>query len=252
MSSTDPSAEAAHLLITLCTYNERENLPQLIPEIHAAVPEAHVLVVDDNSPDGTGELVDTMGANDERIHVLHREGKLGLGSATVAGFRYGIEHGYDLLLNMDADFSHHPRHLADMLECMQSADVAIGSRYVPGGGIVGWSLKRHFMSRSINVYARLLLGLTTKDCSGAYRCYRISKLAELDFERVRSRGYSFQEEILYMCTRIGCRFAETPITFEDRRFGTSKINWKESVKALWILARLTVDRIVRRRVVRST
>lgn len=248
MTTSDPPAATARLLITLCTYNERENLPLLIPEIHAAVPDAHVLVIDDNSPDGTGDLADSFASDDERIHVLHREGKLGLGSATVAGFRYAIEHGYELLLNMDADFSHHPRHLAAVLECMESADVAIGSRYVPGGGVVGWNLKRHFMSRSINLYARLLLGLKTKDNSGAYRCYRVSKLSELDFDQVRSRGYSFQEEILYMCVRIGCRFAETPITFEDRRFGTSKINWKESVRALWILARLSVDRVVRRRV----
>lgn len=251
MSTSDASSADGRLLITLCTYNERENLPQLIPEIHSAAADAHILVIDDNSPDGTGELADSLAADDPRIHVLHREGKLGLGSATVAGFRYAIAHGYELLLNMDADFSHHPRHLAAIRDCMASADVAIGSRYVPGGGVVGWNLKRHFMSRSINLYARLLLGLRTKDNSGAFRCYRVSKLAELDYQQVRSRGYSFQEEILYMCVRVGCGFAETPITFEDRRFGTSKINWKESVRAVWILARLALDRLLRRRVTRA-
>lgn len=248
------SSESSHrtrLLITLCTYNESENLPLLIPEIQAAAPDAHVLVIDDNSPDGTGAIVDSMAEHDERIHILHRSGKLGLGSATVAGFEYAIEQGYDQLLNMDADFSHHPRHLAALRACMESADVAIGSRYVPGGGVVGWNLKRHFMSRSINMYARLFLGLRTRDNSGAFRCFRVSKLAELDFGQVRSRGYSFQEEILYMCRRVGCRFQETPITFEDRRFGTSKINWKESVRALWLIFRLGLDRLLRRRVTRT-
>jgi dolichol-phosphate mannosyltransferase len=253
MTNSEPeSAPDSRLLITLCTYNELENLPQLILEIHGEASDAHVLVIDDNSPDGTGALADSLAAQDPRIHVLHREGKLGLGSATVAGFRYAVEHGYDFLLNMDADFSHHPRHIAALRQCMESADVGIGSRYVPGGGVVGWSLKRHFMSRAINLYARLLLGLRTKDNSGAFRCFRVSTLAGLDFDQVRSRGYSFQEEILYMCRRSGCRFEETPITFEDRRFGTSKINWQESVWAVWIIFRLGLDRITRRRVSLST
>lgn len=236
------------LLVTLCTYNEIENLPKLIPEIHQFAPDAHVLVVDDNSPDGTGRLADELASQDERIHAIHRQGKLGLGTAIVAGFRYGIEHGYETLINMDADFSHHPRHIPALRECLNSADVGIGSRYVPGGGVVGWNWKRHFMSTSINLYARLLLGLPNKDNSGSFRCYRVADLAKLDFDQVRSRGYSFQEEILYMCRRIGCRQLETPITFEDRRFGTSKIDWKESVSALWVIFRLAIDRIGRRRV----
>ena len=236
------------LIITLCTYNEIENLPALIPEIHAAVPNAHVLVIDDNSPDGTGRLAEELAQADQRIHVLHRAGKLGLGTATIAGFRYAIENGYSMLINMDADFSHHPRHLDALQACLETVDVGIGSRYVPGGGVVGWNWRRHFMSRSINLYARLFLGLPNKDNSGSFRCYRVAKLAELDFDQVRSRGYSFQEEILYMCRRIGCSLQETPITFEDRRFGTSNINWKESVLALWLIFRLGMDRLVRRRV----
>lgn len=242
------TSEPARLLVTVCTYNEKENLPSLITEIHQFAPDAHVLVVDDNSPDGTGQLADELAAKDARVHVLHRAGKQGLGSATVAGFRYGVEQGYEQLINLDADFSHHPRYIPELRACLESADVGIGSRYVPGGGVVGWSWVRHFMSGGINFYARLMLGLPNRDNSGSYRCYRVSKLALLDFDQVRSRGYSFQEEILYMCRSVGCRFREVPITFEDRRAGTSKINWKESVMALWIIFRLALDRLTRRRV----
>ena len=233
------------LLVTLCTYNERENLPGMIAEIHQHAPDADVLVIDDNSPDGTGKIGDEMAANDERIHVVHRSGKLGLGTAIVAGFQYGIEHDYDYLINMDADFSHHPRHLPALRECMERTDVGIGSRYVKGGGVVGWGFKRHFMSQGINFYARLFLGLKTRDNSGSYRCYRVAKLKELDFDRIRAKGYAFQEEILYRCRRIGCRFEETPIVFEDRRYGTSKINWRESVVALWVIFRLGIDSLLR-------
>jgi dolichol-phosphate mannosyltransferase len=228
----------------LCTYNERENLERLIPEIHEYAPDADLLVVDDNSPDGTGELADKLASDDRRIHVLHRSGKLGLGTATLAGFRYAITEGYDQLTNMDADFSHHPRYLPPLQECLQRADVGVASRYVPQGGVTGWSFMRHFMSRGINAYARLLLGLNTKDNSGSFRCYRVAKLRELDLDRVRARGYAFQEEILYRCRRIGCTFEETPIIFEDRRYGSSKINWRESVAALWVIFRLGVDNLL--------
>ncbi|MDA1017273.1 MAG: polyprenol monophosphomannose synthase, partial [Planctomycetota bacterium] len=217
------------VLVTLCTFNERENIERLIPEIHGHLPSAEILVVDDSSPDGTGELADQLALADPRIHVLHRTGKLGLGTATVAAFRYGTKHEYDYLINMDADFSHHPRYLPALLECMSRVDVAIGSRYVVGGGVVGWGLMRHLMSRSVNIYARLLLRLRSRDNSGSFRCYRVSHLARIDFDQVRARGYAFCEEILYLCRRVGCSFEETPIVFEDRRYGVSKINWKEVV-----------------------
>jgi dolichol-phosphate mannosyltransferase len=204
-----------------------------------------VLVIDDNSPDGTGTLADELAATDPRVRVLHREGKQGLGTAIVAGFRYAIERDYDFVINLDADFSHHPRHIPALRECMERADVAIGSRYVAGGGVEGWGPLRHFMSRGINAYARCLLGLKTRDNSGSYRCYRVAKLHELDLDRIRARGYAFQEEILYRCRRIGCRFEETPIYFEDRRYGTSKINWRESVSALWVILRLGMERMLR-------
>jgi dolichol-phosphate mannosyltransferase len=158
------------LLVTLCTYNERENLGEIVPAILQIVPHATVLVIDDNSPDGTGRLADELAGADERVRVLHRPGKQGLGTAILAGFRYAIEHQFDWLTNLDADFSHHPRHLSALLECMNRCDVAIGSRYVKGGGVVGWGFRRHFMSQGINWYARLLLGLRTRDNSGRYRC----------------------------------------------------------------------------------
>lgn len=235
-----PEAAPARLLVTLCTYNERENLGALLPEIWRYAPTAEILVIDDNSPDGTGVIADEWGARDGRVHVLHRPCKMGLGTATLAGFRYAVEHEYDFVLNLDADFSHHPRHIPAIVALMDKADVAIGSRYVAGGGVVGWGLLRHFMSRAINFYARALLRLTTRDNSGSFRCYRIAKLRELDFDSFVSRGYSIQEEILYRCRRIGCRFDETPIVFEDRRKGRSKISVTESVTAGWIILRLAV------------
>jgi dolichol-phosphate mannosyltransferase len=228
----------ARVLVTLCTYNERENLGALVPEIRRTLPDADVMVIDDGSPDGTGALADELSATNPRIHVLHRAGKLGLGSAILAGLRRAIADGYDFVINMDADFSHDPKHLPALVACMERADVAIGSRYVPGGGIEGWGPLRHFMSHGINWYARLLLGLSTRDNSGAYRCYRCSKLGQINLDRVRARGYAFQEEILFHCRLAGCRFEETPIVFHDRRYGTSKINWRESAAALWILLRL--------------
>ncbi len=233
------------LLVILCTYNERENLQELIPEIHRQAEDADILVVDDNSPDGTGQLADDMAADDPRVHVQHRSGKLGLGTAILSGLKYSIEQKYDHAIVMDADFSHAPRHIPALRECMQRADVSIGSRYVTGGGVKGWGPWRHFMSSGINFYARLLLRLKTRDNSGSFRCYRVDKLAELDFDRVLSVGYAFQEEILYRCRRIGCRFEETPIIFEERRFGSSKINSKEALSALWVIFRLGVENLLK-------
>lgn len=237
------SSPAPRLLITLCTYNERENLPLLVPEILSVVPSAELLVIDDNSPDGTGDLANKLAEGDACIHVLHRAGKQGLGSAILAGFRHAIEQQFDYVLNMDVDFSHHPRYLPALISMMDRCDVSIGSRYIAGGRAVGWSWKRHFMSRSINWYARCLLGLTTRDNSGAYRCYRVARIKQLDLGLVRGRGYAFQEEILYRCRRIGCRFEETPIVFEDRQRGESKINYREVILALWVIFRLGIDRL---------
>jgi dolichol-phosphate mannosyltransferase len=232
-------------LITVATYNEMENLPRLIEEIRRYAAEVDILVIDDNSPDGTGRWCDEQGAQDPRIHCLHRAGKLGLGTATIAGMKYGIEHGYRYVLNMDADFSHQPKYLPALLAGMEppggpSVDVMIGTRYMPGGGVEGWPLNRQLMSRAVNLYARTLLGLRPRDCSGAFRCYRVSLLEKLDFDAVRSRGYSFQEEILWRLKRLGARFGETPIIFLERQHGVSKIDSGEAFSAIRIIFALGV------------
>jgi len=222
----------------LCTYNEQKNLEDLIPEIRQLVPEADVLVIDDNSPDGTGKYVDELSRTDSRIHVLHRPGKLGLGTATVAGFRYGIEQGYDFLVNLDADWSHPPRFIPTMLQHAAGADVVIGSRYVPGGSVTNWSLKRRLMSRGLNFYARTVLGLTTHDNSGSFRCYQVKTLRKVDWSQTRASGYAIEEEILYRLKCIGATMMEVPIAFEERRFGQTKLQIKEAFAAGWILLRL--------------
>ena len=242
-NSSAPSADSSRLVVTLCTYNERENIGKLVPMVLQFLPSANVLVVDDNSPDGTAEVVRKLAANDPRVKLLLRTAKEGLGAATLAGFQWAIDNNYDFVLNMDADFSHHPRYLPTLWACMEFADVAVGSRYVPGGGITGWSLMRHFMSQGINWYSRVLLGEKAHDCSGAFRCYRISKIRQLDFRKIRSRGYAFQEEFLYRCARIGCRIIETPIVFEDRIVGQSKINIPEIVRSMRDLFLLGLDGI---------
>jgi dolichol-phosphate mannosyltransferase len=235
-------------LITLCTYNECENIAQLIPELHTVAPDATILVIDDNSPDGTGELADRLSAADPRVQALHRAGKLGLGTATLAGFRYAIDNEFDFVVNLDADFSHPPKYIPGLIERMSHSDVAIASRYVPGGGVAGWTVGRKLMSQSINLWARLCLGLSTQDNSGSFRCYRVSKLAEIDWTLTMAKGYAFQEEVLYRCHRVGCRMTESPFIFEDRRFGTTKINLSECLTAGWVIFALGFQRLLRFRV----
>jgi dolichol-phosphate mannosyltransferase len=226
------------LLITVATYNEIDNLPDLVAAVFEIAPGAELLVIDDNSPDGTGGWCDQTAKDEPRLHCLHRSGKLGLGTATIAGMQYAIEHGYDYVLNMDADFSHHPRYIPAILAAMDRVDVSIGSRYCPGGGVKDWPFQRRFMSWAVNTYARLFLGLAPRDTSGAFRCYRVSVLKKLDFAAIKSRGYSFQEEILWQLKRIGARMVETPIIFADRERGQSKINRHEALAALQIIFRL--------------
>lgn len=229
-------------LVVVCTYNEIENLARLVEQILAVAPDVDVLVIDDNSPDGTGDWCDQRAQQEQRLHCLHRAGKLGLGTATLAGFRAAIDQGYDFVLTMDADFSHDPKYLPAMRACMAAAnpatDVAIGSRYIPGGGVEGWPFHRRLMSRLVNTYARLLLGLPVKDCSGAFRCYRCDTLKQLDLAQIRSRGYSYLEEILWLLKRRRARFAEVPIVFVDRVLGQTKINWREAVTAIVMIGGL--------------
>ena len=229
------------VLASLATYNERDNLGPLIAEIHQYLPRGDVLVIDDNSPDGTGRLADELAAADPRVSVLHRAGKLGLGTATVAAMRYAMGQGYDYLVNLDADFSHHPRYLPALGAGMDRHDVMIGSRYVKGGGTENWPFLRRLLSKCVNSLARLLMRIPARDTSGAFRCYRVSKLRQVALDKIVSRGYSFQEEVLYRCRKAGCRLGETPIIFADRRAGTSKVNAREAVRSMGILLYLGVQ-----------
>jgi dolichol-phosphate mannosyltransferase len=238
--SRPPVPPGTRLLVTLATYNEHDNLAGLIACIHAAAPSADVLVIDDSSPDGTGALADELGRRDPRIRVLHRSGKLGLGTAILAGMRYAIDHNYDLVVNLDADFSHPPRYLPALLVGMRDHDVMIGSRYVPGGGTQNWPWRRQAISLTVNLFVRLVLRVPVRDASGSYRCYRVSTLRAAELDRVRSRGYSFQQEVLFRCHRAGARLGEFPIVFENRKAGASKVNFRESVRSLSMLGWLGV------------
>lgn len=229
------TAVAERILVSVATYNERENLEALIREIHQYLPAADVLVTDDNSPDGTGRVGDDLAAKDPRIHVIHRAGKLGLGTAILGAIRYGLDQNYDLIVNMDADFSHHPRYLPALIAGMRGRDVMIGSRYVPGGGSENWPWSRRMMSKGVNVVSRLMMRLPAQDTSGSYRCYRATKLRQARLDRMISRGYSFQQELLYRCRQAGSVIGETPIMFENRRAGTTKVNTKEVVRSMGVI-----------------
>lgn len=230
------------ILIGISTYNEVENLPTLIEQIDEHLPQAHVLIVDDNSPDGTGQWSQEQADGRNDFFCIQRSGKLGLGTATIATLQYAIDHDYEFVINMDADLSHPPLFLPALVSAVKGADVAVGSRYVDGGEILGWPLHRKVMSRCVNGFARLALGLPTKDCSGSFRCYRVAKLKEIAIDRIRSRGYSFFEEVLWHLRHADAKFVEVPITFQDREKGQSKINLREAFNALWIIASLTFSK----------
>ncbi len=224
-------------LVILPTYNEAENVLPLAREILAADDRLEILVVDDNSPDGTGDLVEGAGRKDPRIHLVRRPAKLGLGTAYLEGFRFGLDRGYDLVLTMDCDGSHHPRHLPAILAAIEDADLVIGSRYVRGGGIVNWAWYRRALSRFANFYARSLLRLPVRDCTGGYRCYRRKVLKTVRPFEIRSSGYSFLEEMVWRTDRCGFRIVEVPILFEDRTRGDSKIDSSEIYRAAWHVLR---------------
>jgi len=213
-------------LLIIPTYNEVENLPPLLNEIFKYAPETDILIVDDNSPDGTGELVDKISEENTSVHVLHRAGKLGLGTAYIAGFKYAIAHDYDAAFEMDADFSHDPRYLPDFLRAIEDADLVIGSRYIRGGGTPSWSLIRRFISGGGNIFARFMLGIPVHDCTAGYRCYRRRVLETIDLDTIQSQGYAFQIEMVYRTRQHGFKIVETPIIFKDRRVGKSKMSRK--------------------------
>jgi dolichol-phosphate mannosyltransferase len=213
-------------LIIIPTYNELDNLRPLLNEIFTYAPETDILIVDDNSPDGTGDLADEIHEQNAQVHVLHRSGKQGLGTAYVAGFKYSIEHGYDAAFEMDADFSHDPRYLPDFLKAIEHADLVIGSRYIPGGDTPNWSLLRRFISGGGNIFARYMLGIPVHDCTAGYRCYRREVLEHIDLDTIQSQGYAFQIELAYRVMKHGYKIVETPIVFKDRRVGKSKMSRK--------------------------
>ncbi|MEM8946138.1 MAG: polyprenol monophosphomannose synthase [Planctomycetota bacterium] len=231
------------LLVALATYNEIETLPSLVEEIHGRLPDAHVLVVDDNSPDGTGQWCE----NSARVHdwFFHfpRPGKLGLGTALEAALKFGVDRAYSHVITLDADWSHPPDALPEMVEAAAGADVVIGSRYCPGGSITGWPLRRRIASRVMNRVTRLLVGLPLNDCTGNCRLYSTAQLARLDWESLEAEGYAYLEEILFALQLQGATFAEVPITFTDRRAGASKINLSEVTGAAKVLMRLALRRL---------
>jgi dolichol-phosphate mannosyltransferase len=229
-------------LIIVPTYNEAENLPSLLECIFMYAPETDVLVVDDNSPDGTGNLVEEIGRHDVRVHLMRRPGKLGLGTAYIAGFKFAIAQNYDAAFEMDADFSHDPRHLPEFLRAIEHADLVIGSRYVPGGSTPNWSFMRRLISGSGNIFARFMLKIPVHDCTGGYRCYRRSVLEAIDLDSVQSRGYAFQIEMTYRVLQQGFRIVEIPITFMDRRLGQSKMSKKIIVEAFTYVLRTRFHR----------
>jgi glycosyltransferase involved in cell wall biosynthesis len=230
--------------IVIPTYNERGNLVELVGQILDLDIRAHVLVVDDNSPDGTGDLADDLAARNRRVRVIHRPGKLGLGTAYIAGFRQALADGADRVVTMDADFSHHPRYIPALVSLTEGCHVGIGSRYVDGGGVTAnWGLHRKFLSWGANHFARLMLGLEARDCTAGFRCYRREVLQSIDLDRIFSNGYSFLIELLYKCQRMGYSVRETPITFENRHYGSSKISQSEVYKAMYTVLRLVVSRL---------
>ncbi len=232
----------ARTLVALATYNEIENLPGLVDEILRVLPQADVLVVDDNSPDGTGKWCDSRSAVEPRLHCLHRPAKQGLGSATLASARFAIDHNFDVFVTLDADWSHDPRYLSELVSATEHADVAIGSRYCAGGGVEGWPWHRQLLSHGVNHLSRILLRLPVRDSSGGYRAYRVARLRELELDKIQANGYAYVEETLWHLHRAGARIVEIPITFRQRRAGRSKINVREAAGKLGTLLRLACRR----------
>ena len=226
-------ANLGRVLVIIPTYDELENLPLVLARVRDVVPAAHVLVVDDGSPDGTGQLADQLAAADEQVHVLHRSGKQGLGAAYLAAFAWGLAHSYDVLVEMDADGSHQPEQLPRLLDALVSADLVLGSRWVAGGSVVNWPLHRSVLSRGGNTYTRLALGVPLRDATGGYRAFRRTALESLDLADVASQGYCFQVDLAWRAVRRGLRVVEVPITFVERERGTSKMSGAIVRESLW-------------------
>jgi dolichol-phosphate mannosyltransferase len=233
----------APVWVILPTYDEAENLEPLVHAVLRAVPGVRVLVVDDSSPDGTGEIADALAAERDDVEVIHRPRKSGLGRAYVAGFEHALRAGAGTVIEMDADFSHSPADLRRLLDCVAGgADVALGSRYVPGGGLIDWGPTRRRISRMGCEYARRVLGVGVRDLTGGFKCFRASALEEIDYASVRSQGYAFQVELTYRALRRGLRVEEVPIIFREREHGTSKMSWGIAAEAAWLVPALRFGR----------
>jgi len=231
----NPAPGTERALVVIPTYNERVNLPVIVPAVLQQDPRINVLVVDDNSPDGTGAIADALAAESARVHVLHRAAKEGLGKAYLAGFTWALEHGFDLILEMDADFSHDPKFLPELIKAAGEADLVIGSRYKAGVNVINWPMSRLLLSIGANQYARWITGLPLTDSTGGFKCFRRAVLQAIDFSRVRSNGYAFQIEMSYRAWRKGFRLVEVPIVFTDRIEGQSKMNKRIVREAIWMV-----------------
>ena len=220
----ESAAAAGRTVIIMPTYNERQNLEIIAGRVRESVPEADLLVVDDNSPDGTGDLADKLAETDQHIQVMHRTEKAGLGRAYVAGVSWALERGYDVIVEMDADGSHRPEDLPRLLTALAGADAVIGSRYVPGGTVVNWPKSREFLSRGANIYNRLMLGVSVKDATGGFRAYRAATLRKIDLNNIESAGYCFQIDMTLRVLQAGLKLIEVPITFVERERGSSKMS----------------------------
>jgi dolichol-phosphate mannosyltransferase len=240
------SVVAERLLVVVPTYNERVNLPLVVPAILQQDPRMEVLVVDDNSPDGTGQLADELCAATPRVHVLHRPNKAGLGKAYLAGFRWALEKGYDLIFEMDADFSHDPKFLGEFVRAAAEADLVIGSRYRTGVNVINWPISRLLLSIGANEYARWITGLPLADSTGGFKCFRREVLEAIDFDKVRSNGYAFQIEMSFRAWKKGFRLLEIPIVFTDRVEGQSKMNKRIVREAIWMVWWLRIQSMIGR------
>ena len=228
----------AETIIVVPTYNEKGKIRTVYDKIFKATGNCDLMIVDDNSPDGTGGIADELARNDPRVQVLHRQGKMGLGSAYVAGIQRALDQGYANVIAMDADLSHDPVNLPKMLALIQDYDMVIGSRYVKDGGMVNWNARRFLISQLANLYCRWMLGLRQADCTGGYKCYRADLLRRIDMGKIFARGYSFQVEILYRALRAGAKVTEFPIIFVNRHEGESKLNVRELLEFGWTVLKL--------------
>jgi len=226
-------ADLGKVLVIIPTYNESENIERIIGRVRSSVPEVDILVADDNSPDGTGKIADGIAERDGHVKVMHRRGKEGLGAAYLAGFRWGMDHGYDALVEMDADGSHRPEDLPRLLTALRDADLVLGSRWVPGGEVVNWPRRRKLLSQGGSLYSRLALGLTIRDVTGGYRVFRRATLEGIALDEIVSQGYTFQVELAWRAVRNGFKVVEVPITFVEREHGASKMSGGIVREALW-------------------